>query len=361
LVSRFVPDEVWIERSELHGPVAQTVLERLDGQPVRVVDDGAGVAAASFSAGKRRLVLQRQRGSFLRHCPAGTGGLVCCNYLVVNLSSNCPFDCSYCFLQEYLAENRPLRVFTNVDDALAEIAAVVRARPERSFRIGTGELADSLALDHLTAVTRRLVPFFAAHANAVLELKTKSDRVEELLDLDPQGRVVVSWSVNAAAVIEAEEHGTARLAERLAAAGRVEAAGYRVGFHFDPLVDFDGWEEGYRDAVRAVLSAVRPASIAWVSLGSLRLTPALARRIRARGAGQRILGGELVPGADGKSRVWFGLRARMYRFVAELLGRAAPEVPVYLCMENAAVWERVMGRAPSDRALGLRLAAGAAW
>jgi hypothetical protein len=111
---------------------------------------------------------------------------------------------------------------------------VLRARPERSFRIGTGELADSLALDPLTGLSRHLVPFFAARANATLELKTKTDNVGELLDLDPRGRVVVSWSVNAPAIVAAEEHGTASLAERLSAARRVQEAGYRLGFHFDP-------------------------------------------------------------------------------------------------------------------------------
>jgi hypothetical protein len=30
-------------------------------------------------------------------------------------------------------------------------------------------------------------------------------------------------------------------------------------------------------------------------------------------------------------------------------------------MEPPGVWERVMGSAPTDRALGLRLAAGATW
>jgi hypothetical protein len=30
-------------------------------------------------------------------------------------------------------------------------------------------------------------------------------------------------------------------------------------------------------------------------------------------------------------------------------------------MEPPAVWERVMGEVPTDRALGVRLAAGAAW
>ena len=151
---------------------------------------------------------------------------MCCNYLVVELASNCPMDCSYCFLQDYLADAPLLTAYTNVDDALAEIDAVLRAHPERSFRIGTGELSDSLALDPITDLSRLLVPFFAARRNAVLELKTKTDCVEGLLELDPRGRVVVSWSVNAAAVIERDEPGTATLAERLG--GGASGAGGRL-------------------------------------------------------------------------------------------------------------------------------------
>jgi spore photoproduct lyase len=360
-VNRYVPDEVWIERSELATPLAQTLVSRVDPGIVRVLDDGAAVAAKTFSAGKRQLVLQRHRGSFLRHCPAGTAGLVCCNYLVVNLASNCPFDCSYCFLQEYLANNPTMKAFTNVDDALTEVDLVLRAHPERSFRIGTGELADSLALDPLTALSRRLVPFFAERPNALLELKTKTDCVEELLGLDPNGRVVVSWSVNAPQIIEAEEHGTATLAERLTAARRVQNAGYKVGFHFDPLIELEGWEDGYAKTVDDIFDAVDPQSIAWISLGSLRLTASLRQSIRDRPETSLVLGSELVPCADGKARVWRGLRIRMYRHLVERLGRVAAAVPIYLCMEPPAMWDRVMGTVPSDRQLGVRLAGGAPW
>jgi spore photoproduct lyase len=352
---------VWIERSELDTQMARTLVSRVDPGTVHVLDDGASLETKSFSAGKRQLVLQRHRGSFLRHCPAGTAGLVCCNYLVVNLASNCPFDCSYCFLQEYLANNPTMKAFTNVEDALAEIDLVLRAHPERSFRIGTGELADSLALDPLTALSRQLVPFFAERPNALLELKTKTDCVEELLHLDPKGRVVVSWSVNVPQVIAAEEHGTATLDSRLAAARCVQSAGYKVGFHFDPLIELDGWEEGYAKTVDQILGAVNPGAIAWISLGSLRLTPALRQSIRSRPGNSLILGSELVPCADGKSRVWRGLRTRMYCHLVERLARVAGDVPIYLCMEPPAMWNRVMGTVPNDRQLGVRLAGGAAW
>ncbi len=357
---RFVPDAVWIERGERDAPIARALRARFAG-PVELFDGRAPVRPASVRDGKRTLVLQRHRGAFLRHCPAGTAGLVCCNYLVVTLASNCPMDCSYCFLQDYLADAPALTAYTNVDDALAELDAVLRAHPERRLRIGTGELSDSLALDPLTDLSRLLVPFFAARRNAVLELKTKTDCVAGLLDLAPRGQVVVSWSVNATAVVERDEAGTATLAERLAAARRVQAGGYLVGFHFDPLIEFDGWEAGYAAAVEAIARAVDPAGIAWVSLGSLRLSAGLAQAVRQRAAPGHVLAAELVAGRDGKARVWRGLRLRMYRVMAERLRAALGPVPLYLCMEPPGVWERIMGDVPTDRALGLRLAGGAAW
>lgn len=357
----FVPQAVWIERSALDTPLARTVRERAGATPLHVVEDGAAPRPASVAAGKRQLRLARHPGSFLRHCPAGTAGLVCCNYLVVNLASNCPMDCSYCFLQEYLADSPALTAYVNVGDALAEIDAVVGAHPQRQFRIGTGELADSLALDPLTGLSRHLVPFFAERPNAVLDLKTKTDCIGELLALDPRGQVVVSWSVNAEAVIARDEPGTASLAARLAAARRVQGAGYRVGLHFDPLVEFDGWERGYGDAVDAAAAAIDRRQLAWVSLGSLRLSPGLGQAIRRRPQAGHVRGAELVAGPDGKARVWRGLRLRMYRFMVERLRAAFGAAPLYLCMEAAPVWERVMGEVPTDRALGLRLAAGAAW
>jgi spore photoproduct lyase len=360
-VSSFTPTEVWIERGQENTALVRNALSRMPQVAARFFEPRQLPSAQTFEEGKRSLVLQPHRGEFLRHCPAGTAGLVCCNYLVINLASNCPFDCSYCFLQEYLSNNPQLTVFTNFDTALAEVDTVLRARPDRTFRIGTGELSDSLALDPIVGLSRELVPFFAARPNAILELKTKSDCVDDLLDLDPCERVVVSWSVNAGPVVDADEHGTASLAGRIAAARRVQDAGYRLGFHFDPLIEFDGWEEGYRAAIAAIFSAVDPSRVAWVSLGSLRLSPGLEQAMRARRLSRHALSAELVRSSDGKSRLWRGLRLRMYRILIAELHAVDSRLPIYLCMEPPGVWQHVVGEIPTDRELGLRLAAGATW
>jgi spore photoproduct lyase len=131
-----------------------------------------------------------------------------------------------------------------------------------------------------------------------------------------------------------------------------------IGFHFDPLVEFEGWESGYEEVVEEIFAQIDPRRIAWVSLGSLRLTPDLWGHVRRREKGSIVLGSEMVPCADGKWRVWQGLRLRMYRRLTYAIRRRAPEVPLYLCMEGPGVWEKVLGERPTDRELGGRLAAG---
>lgn len=348
----YQPSEILIERGEENSPVVLRALARTPEVPVRMVEPGwereiTPHADDPFGAGKRRMLFTRQRSTFLEHCPAGTPGLVCCNYLVVSLISNCPMDCSYCFLQEYIANNPLLKVFTNVEDLLGEVAKAIDRQPWRQFRIGTGELSDSLALDHILGFSDDLVPFFAARKNALLELKTKSACVERLLAHDPKDRVVVAWSLTPPEIADNEEHGTASFAERLEAARRVQAAGYKLGFHFDPLIEYPNWEEGYRETIARVFSTIDPRRVAWVSLGSLRLTPALRATVRRRFPHTRVLSGEQVLCEDGKWRTFQALRVKMYRTVTNWLKEAAPQVPHYMCMETAPVWEKVFGRVPS--------------
>ncbi|NLZ16625.1 MAG: DNA photolyase [Desulfobulbaceae bacterium] len=330
----------------------QEIIAR-SGLPVQVVGerdypDITGTYPGNLSAGKRHLLLCRNRGAFFKPCP-GTKEYRCCDYQVLNIGMNCPMDCVYCILQSYL--NNPwLSFFVNIDDLFAELSASLGAEPERIFRIGTGEFTDSLTLDNLTHFSIKLVPFIAGQANAVLELKTKSANIANLEHLDHQGRTIVAWSLNSPTIMQREELRTASLAQRLEAARLCASWGYHLAFHFDPIILHPGWEEAYTQAIRTLFNTVPAEAIAWISLGALRYLPSLKQIAASRFPASRFFYQPFIDGLDGKRRYFREQRVEMYRvIVRELRRHAAGRTCLYFCMENDTIWQEVFGFTPGDK------------
>ena len=310
-----------------------------------------------FGASKRRMVVMDRRAPFLMACPAGSAEFACCGYLVLVLASNCPMDCSYCFLQEYLADNPGFQVYANYASAFDELERATRRAPGRALRVGTGELADSLAFDRITGISRDLIEFCAPRDGLLLELKTKTAEIDNLLTVDPRGRTLVSWTLSPPQVFSSSEKGTAAPAARLAAARRVLEAGYKVGFHLDPVIAYPGAERDYLELLDDLFDTIAPARIAFISLGGLRMTPALRSAARRRHPHDPLLCGEEVLAPDGRYRTFTPLRAALLRALERRIAAASPAIMRYLCMEPPSIHRRVLGATPAPAAtLGAALA-----
>jgi len=339
----YSPKLVLVQTQSWQDPVTREILDRLPGVEIRTIED-----KELHAFGSDTLVLMRYPGKFLRICQ-GSGAEICCNYFVVSYAWNCHLECSYCVLQSYL-DSEALVVCTNFEDLLQDIKGTLQEHPNRAFRIGTGELADSLALDHITGFSRKIVPFFSSLPNGVLELKTKSDQIANLKDLDHGGRTIISWSMNSRRICRAEESKAATLEERLAAAVQCQEWGYKVGFHFDPIFHYEGWEAEYKEVIHDILDAINPQNIAWISLGALRFTPHLREMAHKRHPESKVPYGEFVPGHHGKLRYFRPVREEIYHKMKSCIQEKAPQVPVYLCMESRVVWERSFGASPRSSA-----------
>ncbi len=325
--------------------------------PVTVIGDREhpdieGRYPDNLTLGKHHLLLCRNRGRFFKPCPA-TREYTCCEYQVLNIGMGCPMDCVYCILQAYL--NNPwISFFVNIEDLFAELNQAFIADPNTFFRIGTGEFADSLALDTLTAFSPVLVDYMRDKQHAVLELKSKSVVIDNLMGLEHGGRTVVAWSLNSPPIMEHEEIRTASLEERLAAAARVAEWGYRLAFHFDPIIWHDGWQEGYRSTIRRLFEVVPADRIAWISLGALRYLPSLKTIAGSRFPGSTFFYEEFIDGLDGKYRYFRSQRVEMYKLIVdELAKHAGPATCIYFCMESDNIWQEVFGFAPDEKG-GLR-------
>ncbi len=341
---------ILVEEEAAAYETSQRILNRLRGIPVEVIPERGVLRAtdrrpaAWLAEAKSTLLLAVQKGPFWRPCP-GTKGYICCGYQVLQTALNCPLDCTYCILQGYV--NLPaLTIFVNQEDLIAELRGRWAQNPQQVWRLGTGEFNDSLALDELSGLHERLLPLFAENRCAILEIKSKWSRLEHLLSLGPNSQVIFAWSLNPPMVIRREERGAASLLARLSAARQAAEAGFRLAFHFDPLLFFPGWQEAYRRTVEQLAKAVPPRKIAWISLGALRFMPALRQVILVRFPRSRLAAEEMVLAPDGKLRYFKDLRVEMFSLLKEWLNEILPGVFLYLCMESPRVWQEVFGFRP---------------
>ena len=301
-----------------------------------------------LTEGKRYLWLTRYKGDFIKYCPGATQTAQtyrCCNYLVINEATNCPIECSYCFLQGYVT-NPAMTIYTNYERIQEELRRLSASNPGRILRVGTGELTDSLALDPILRISEKLAATVADLPNILLEMKTKTNHVDHLLEM-PYRRLVISWSVNPEWIVRHVEHKAAGLKQRLEAMKKTCDAGFLIGLHFDPIIYYRHWKEGYAELIGHLREAVSPDRIVWISLGSFRTPPALKENIRLRFPRTPILAGEQIKGRDGKMRYIKPMRAQMYRFIYQRLIEAFGKVYIYFCMESRDLWEAVLGQSPS--------------
>lgn len=353
----FWPEQVFVEQRVLAHPVSQQILARLSPLSPVVIDGLRELTKrqppqlGTPSLRSRPLVLAFQKSNFLKKCP-GTQKYICCGYQILNLVNNCELGCSYCILQGYL-QSPFIIVYVNIDDLFLELQQTLARQPTKVYRIGTGELADSLSTDHLTEYSAQLVQFFSDKPNAIIELKTKTTQIDNFLHLDHGGRTVVAWSLNTPAMIDSEEPWAPTLDERLAAAARCQTAGFKLAFHFDPMIYYPTWEEDYRGVVEKMFKYIQSGQIIWISLGALRYPQQLDALIRTQHPETKIVYGELVPGLDGKLRYFKALRMEMFGKMYRWIKERAPEVFIYLCMESHEVWQRAFGWSPRTSA-GLR-------
>lgn len=344
----YQPEQIYIHPEAKDFPLTKKILNAFAHIPV--IEASSAKEISKFlhlkndpiGAGKRSLFLTRDHGRSFKPFPESENYLSC-DYYTLHLMEGCDMECSYCVLQSYLT-NPALTIHVNLDEILENLQTVLDANPRQLFRIGTGQLADSLSLDHITHFSQALVPFFARQKNAVLELKTKSTNINELLTLKANLKTIISWSLNAKEIQETEEHKTTSVSERIQAAKEIsDTEQYRLGFHFDPLIDYPDWEKGYEEVITELSSSISEEKIAWISLGCLRLAPDLKKILSSRFPKSDLPHAEWIKSMDGKWRYFKPRRTEMYKTMAQKIRRVYPNVTLYLSMESPEVWSQVFG------------------
>lgn len=348
----YKPEKIYIDAKALASSFSTLILNKFPDVEKIVIEnkeEQTELQDRYYSLPKRKKILHLKyfQGSPFKLCPGFSADVVCCNYYVIDIIENCPLECTYCILQAFL--NKPTITFhVNVDEMMEKTSTIIKNSPNRFFRVGTGEHSDSLALDHIFQVNAYLVDIFAKLPNATLELKTKTDSIDALLGLNHRERTVVSWSLNPPEIIKKNELKTASLEKRLKSARTLVKEGYKVAFHFDPVIHFPQWRRAYQQTVEMMFEAVAPENIAWISLGALRFIPSLKQIAEKRFSGISIFCNEFIAAPDGKMRYLKPIRKELLGTISGWIKKAGPKIPLYYCMETKTVWQQTLQFLPSD-------------
>ncbi len=326
-----------IERAAEGDPLTARIRERLRGIDEILTED-ARTILGERRAQNGTLFLMRHRGAFVKDFPATPHSPPCGEKYIITML-NCPYACSYCYLQSYL-EHGSLVLFTDLERMKEEVASSIsRDAPKR---ITTGEMSDSLALDELTGTTLDLLPLFEG-TETLFEVRTKSASIDHLLRASGAGdgreNLVITWTLGPSEMIGREEPGTASLTERIEAMGRVLRAGLRTGVRFDPVVPHYADMISYRSMIGEIARVAEGERIDRFEIGALRFPPGLIESVRSRNPRSALLRGEYVRDGEGKLRLYRPARVAIYREVALLVRERFPGVPIELSMESRDVWE----------------------
>lgn len=278
------PAEIIINDKVKDDPITLHFISQCPGVPVKYVPDSKAetVKAASdqlkdapqemlplIMAGKRIVHISPASVDIIDPFVMEDLRLMCPEFDRVKFASNgCYYNCDWCFLK---ATYRANQNFINVHVQYDEIKKKLLKHIEKSGRpvmYDCGELADSLAMEHLTKAGQEFIPWFGKQENGYLYMLTKSDNVDSILKLDHNKHTIIAWSINADFVSRIYEIDAPGFRDRLNAAKKAQKAGYPIRLRLDPIIPVPNWKQLYSSTIKSIFADLKPERI---TLGTLRL------------------------------------------------------------------------------------------
>lgn len=330
-------NKVYVEEHLINTPRVKSILEKLKLTPILLesYDDIWGKSKKPYlhKRDTLNLFIAQKKGQLLKLAPEAYGQAGEPHFYFIH-AFNCIYECQYCYLQGYF--NTPdIVLFINHEEIIEEMQRSLGNYPNQRVWFHAGEFSDSLALTHLTGELELYHRFCGENPTAVIELRTKSVNIKELLKLPPLKNFIISFSLSPFSLGKTIDLKTPSNLSRLKAMSELKKNGYEIAAHFDPIIYQDHFDEHYKTLLQTMKDMGLTDCLNYLSLGVVRFTKDVYREVERNYPDSPIHSTPMIKSFDNKVRYNHPMRMWMMNKVKEAAIHAgvASEL-IYLCMEE---------------------------
>ncbi len=357
------PSEIIINNLVKDDPITLHILSECRGVPVKYIPDSksetikeasdilraasGGNVLAQINAGKSVIHIAPASNMVIGAFKIEDKRMMCPEFdKLTTLSNGCFYKCDWCFLKgTYRAQQNFITIRVEYDKIKTMLLKRLKSATGPVL-FDTGELADSLALEHLTKAGSTFIPWFAEQPNGYMYMLTKSANIDGLLKLKHNNHTFIAWSINTPLVSSQFEVGAASFSARIAAAIKAQEAGYPIRLRLDPIIPIQNWKKLYAATIKDIFKILKPERI---TLGTLRLEDGFYknRDNYLQTAVVKNLVDTMVPLLDKDASGSIGKYSFPQEQRLELFIHAITEIRKYsdcdiaLCKETKDLWDKV--------------------
>ena len=269
--------------------------------------------------------------------PKNPNDVVCPHFVELKWANGCYFNCAWCYLQGTYRFHPEWKKKPNIKDygkIRLQLNALLHSDSQPEI-LNAGELSDSLLTEHTSKAFSSLLGelFSANHTKHRVLFLTKSNRVENILKLNLQNHLIMSFTLNAEKVSKTWEKGAPGVDKRIEAAKKVFGADYETRIRIDPMVPIKNWERHYANLIDEIFSSFKPERI---TLGSLR---GLQSTINAAKDKSWVM--YLKEKSNWGKKILLETRYKMYSTAIDYLRDEHNYDRIALCKETIEIWEKL--------------------
>ncbi|MEM7256871.1 MAG: spore photoproduct lyase family protein, partial [Pseudomonadota bacterium] len=161
-------------------------------------------------------------------------------------------------------------VFVNYEEFLDDIERTQEQHEQPGWYF-SGYDCDSLAMEPVTGFINYALDRFSQLERSHLEIRTKSTQISSLLHRAPLDNAVIAFSFTPQQTATQHEYKVPSVQKRIAAAVKLQQAGWKIGIRLDPMITSTTFQDDYRELLNQLFDQLDRHTIHSVSYGAFRL------------------------------------------------------------------------------------------